>query len=503
VSAPRRHREGAPPLRYGVIALVVILAGVYLGFTKDIPLTKPFEIKATFESANSIRANSPVRIAGVNVGKVQRIEPQEGGTGAVVTLLIKKEGLPVHEDAQAKIRPRIFLEGNFFVDLNPGTPQAEVLESGDSIKVTQTSTPVQLDQVLTSLQEDTREDLKDTLDGLAQGLSSEPSAGDDAANDPTTRGETGAESLNDALKDAGAASRSAAVFNEALLGLEPEADQGRLIKGLADVSAALVRDEPALKGLISNLNTTMAALASEEGNLSASIRQLGPTLEQANTTLAALNDSFPATRAFARDILPGVRESAETIEASFPWIDQAYALFGPNELGGLAKELSPASADLARLIDASLDLFPQIELASKCATEVVLPTGDVVIKDEFETGVENYKEFWYTLVGLAGESQNFDANGYYVRFQPGGGSQSFSTGTATGGAAPLLGNAVAAPLGSRPKYPGTRPPYKPEEPCYKQQRPDLNGPAAAKGPADGSARPTAVAAAAGKSGATR
>ena len=65
---------------------------------------------------------------------------------------INDDGLPIHEDATAKIRPRIFLEGNFFVDLQPGTPRARRSPDGDTIKVTQTATPVQLDQVLTALQ---------------------------------------------------------------------------------------------------------------------------------------------------------------------------------------------------------------------------------------------------------------------------------------------------------------------------------------------------------------
>jgi hypothetical protein len=108
--------------------------------------------------------------------------------------------------------------------------------------------------------------------------------------------------------------------------------------------------------------------------------------------------------------------------------------------------------------------------------------------------VENYKEFFYALAGLAGESQNFDGNGYYVRFQTGGGTQAVSTGTATGGAAPLVGNTVKVPIGTRPRFPGKRPPYQPEATCHRQQRPNLNGPAAAKGPADGSAAPTATAA---------
>ena len=72
--------------------------------------------------------NSPVRIAGVEVGKVSKVEPAaEGSTASVITMKIKDEALPLHTDARLKIRPRIFLEGNFFVDVRPGTPGAELL----------------------------------------------------------------------------------------------------------------------------------------------------------------------------------------------------------------------------------------------------------------------------------------------------------------------------------------------------------------------------------------
>jgi hypothetical protein len=83
-------------------------------------------------------------------------------------------------------------------------------------------------------------------------------------------------------------------------------------------------------------------------------------------------------------------------------------------------------------------------------------------------------------VGIAGEGQNFDGNGMYVRFQTGGGSQTVSLGSATSSTGQLFGNNPEVPLGNRPAYPGKRPPYKPEEPCYQQKIPDLNGPAAAK-----------------------
>src|SRR3954453_18830816 len=142
----------------GLMAAILAAVIMFFGFTKDIPFTHGFQIKAQFESANSIRPNSPVRIAGVEVGKVKSVEGVEGSNAALLTMELKDTALPLHEDATAKVRPRIFLEGNFFVDLKPGTPDAPQLKSGDTIKITQTATPVQLDELLTSLQSASRED---------------------------------------------------------------------------------------------------------------------------------------------------------------------------------------------------------------------------------------------------------------------------------------------------------------------------------------------------------
>jgi phospholipid/cholesterol/gamma-HCH transport system substrate-binding protein len=478
--AAKRHTP-RDPVAIGVIALAIILVLTYLGFTKDIPFTTPFQVKATFESANSIRPGSPVRIAGVNVGKVDKVEAgEEGSDTSVVTLSLNKQALPLHEDATAKIRPRIFLEGNFFVDLRPGTPSSPEMKDGGVIKVTNTASPVQLDEVLTSLQSDTRQDLKDVLDGLAVALDKKPTQADDRDAAPSARGETGAESFNDAYVDIPAAERSTAQVLEAFLGQEPGRDLSRLIDGTARTSGALIRHEQQLKDLITNFNRTTAAFASESGNLQASIRLLAPTLDNANRAFASLNAAFPPTRAFAREILPGVRETPATIDASFPWVEQTRKLVSAAELGGLVKELSPAVRDLAQLTDAAIELLPQTTLTSRCVRQVLLPTGDIPIRDEFETGVENYKEFMWGLVALAGEGQNFDGNGMYVRFQPGGGSQAISLGSAGSGSGNIYGNNVAVPLGNRPAYPGKRPPYRPDVNCYTNPLPDLNGPAAAK-----------------------
>jgi hypothetical protein len=177
-----------------------------------------------------------------------------------------------------------------------------------------------------------------------------------------------------------------------------------------------------------------------------------------------------------------VGETPATIDAAFPWIAQTRKLVSKQELGGLAEELSPATRDLARLTDRAEQLLPGVDAAARCVRDNVLPTGNVVLRDEFTTGAENYKEFWYTLTGIAGEGQNTDGNGMYVRFQTGGGSQQVSLGSKSSSSGRLFGNNVAVPLGNRPFYPGKRPPYRPDVPCTANKLPNLNGPAAAKSP---------------------
>ena len=94
-----------------------------------------------------------------------------GQQAAVVTMELEDDALPVHEDATFKLRPRLFLEGNYFVDMQPGQPERP-LESTTAghFPINQTSYSVQLDQVLTTLQGDVRADLQMFLNQLGNAL---------------------------------------------------------------------------------------------------------------------------------------------------------------------------------------------------------------------------------------------------------------------------------------------------------------------------------------------
>src|SRR3954453_14625190 len=261
----RRSKGGVSTLAVGLVALIVIAIGTFLGFTKKIPFQQHYEVKAAFLSANNLKKASPVRIAGVEVGKVTKIErASKGANGAVVTMQIQDKGRPLHDDATFKIRPRIFLEGNFFVDVTPGHGGQEVPKD-HVFPVNQTATPVQFDQVLTALQSDTREDLKTLLRQYAAALKGR-----------------GAKGFNASIKYWKPAYRDSAIVSEALLG-ENEHDLSGYVNHAGGFAGAIDRNPQRLKDLITNFRQTANAFARENTNLEAGIAELPPILPAAQS----------------------------------------------------------------------------------------------------------------------------------------------------------------------------------------------------------------------------
>src|SRR5215210_8456276 len=151
------------PFKAGVLAVTTLVLFAYFGFSKSNPFANPYELKAMFRDVQNLKPRSPVRIAGVEVGKVTKVEPKDGGGAAEVTMELREDALPIRKDAHAQIRSRIFLEGNFFVDIQPGSPSGAELEDGSTIPVTQTTATVTLPDILDVLHSDVRTDLQTFL----------------------------------------------------------------------------------------------------------------------------------------------------------------------------------------------------------------------------------------------------------------------------------------------------------------------------------------------------
>ena len=180
------------PFRAGLIAIVVIAVGTFFAFSKAVPFLSHYEVSAVVHSANNVKERQPVRIAGVEVGQVVEVEhPEPGKERAVIRMRIEDEGRPVHEDATVKIRPRLFLEGNWLIDLEPGTPAEKEIPDGGTIPIQQTARPVQLGQVLTALQSNTRKNLQTLLARVLRRASSPRAPTASAAPSPTGSRRTG------------------------------------------------------------------------------------------------------------------------------------------------------------------------------------------------------------------------------------------------------------------------------------------------------------------------
>jgi virulence factor Mce-like protein len=468
-----------------VLLIVVLVVGLYFGFTKRNPLAHRYTVTAVVKTSNLLGKNSPVRIAGVNVGKVVGSGRYRHSDYAEIRMELNDDGRPIRKDATLKIRPRLFLEGNFYVDLQPGTPDAPEMPNGGVIPVSRTAVPVQLDQVLATLQTDTRKALQQTIQGLGDGFGSTPTAEEDASQDPRVQGVTGGQALNRTLESSPAALRDSATVLESLRGRQ-KGDLSKAIEGLGDVTSALAENEGSLRGLVRNFDTTVTATADNASALTQAVRGLATTATTAKSTFALLNTALPATRTFARDTTAAMEELPATIDAARPWLRQARPLLSDAELGGLLDDLQPTLTNTARLTSASKTWIPKLGAFSQCLNKVFLPTAKIKVDDgPLSAGVENYKEFWYAMVGQAGEGQVFDGNGSKLRLQTVGGATTLRTDAASIGKQSLFANVTSQPGATSPSFSPLLPQVRTDVACAKNSIPDVNGPGA-RGPADGS-----------------
>jgi ABC-type transporter Mla subunit MlaD len=479
------RRKRLPNWAIGLILVVILaLLSVY-AFTKSLPWADRYTVEAVFTNAGNVRPASPVRIAGVNVGKVTAVEhlapdeaaqtaqadgepPSEPAPSAatVVTMELSDSALPLHTDATMKLRPRLFLEGNLFVDLKPGSPNAPEADDGHVFPAGQTQVAVQLDQVLTTLQADVRADLQILLDEFGNALDKHG----------------GSEGLRELFRSSPGAFRYTSQVNEALLGQRPH-DLSDLIVNLDSTVEALGRNESALQDLVTNLRIVLGSFAAESAALERGIAELPGVLREGEPALASLNAAFPAVRAFAREALPGVRSTPAMLDATTPFLQQLRGLVARDELRGLTADLRPAIPDLARLSRRTIPLLKQFRSLSSCLNEVAIPWSNDVVPDP-ETPTINgdgsmakvYEELSYGITGISSESRSGDANGPYIRVLAAGGPNTVVYPDPVQGLAePLVGLTPLPILGARPAIDSSaKTPFRTDVACETQDPPNLD-----------------------------
>jgi phospholipid/cholesterol/gamma-HCH transport system substrate-binding protein len=517
---PGQHKRLSNPV-IGLILVALIAVGSVLAYTKKLPWSHTYTVEAVFTTAENVRVKSPVRIAGVNVGEVTGVEhlssddpdfqaatggstqpPTSGATGqqaAIVTMEITDEGRPVKEDATFKLRPRLFLEGNLFVDLHPGTPGSPEAPDGHVFPVDQTSASVQLDQVLSTLQANVRRNLQVFLAEFGDALIKYK----------------GAQGFRELYATSPGAYKYTSQVNQAFLGTEPH-DLSNLVKNLDRTVQALDADETGLQDLVTNLRIVTGSFAAQSNALEAAIAELPDVLAAGRPALKHLDQAFPPLRAFAREALPGVRSTPETLDAATPFLNQVRGLVSKPELRGLVHDLRPTIPRLTKLSARTIPFLHQSRALSSCFNESIIPWSNSSIPDPDippptitdAAGTHPAtvsEETGYGLVGIAGESRSGDGNGQYIRVEAGGGvntpifpgpingtaGQIISGSQPASQTVPFVGFAESEILGSRPSLAlgstdSLKTPFRPDAPCERQQPPNLQsseGPAPTQTPA--------------------
>lgn len=296
-------------------ALMTVVAALAAGalFVASRSSGGSYTVHADFADAAGLRGHSQVKVGGVVVGMVDSMTVTPRNT-ALVTLKVKDTR--ISRDARAYIRP-VNLLGEKYVDLEPGV-ERPALPSGSLIPLSRTGTPVELDQVLDTLDASTRTRLEILIDSSGQSL-----AGRGADFGATLA------SLPPALDQAQAMIGAFAQDNQAL---------GRLVETSDRVIGAMAGQRKALGGLVTTGSSALGSVASRDSQLGQTLQQAAPAIGQLRSTLGSLQQSAIALAPAAN----GLRASAPNLAATLRALPGFAVAARPtlNEAQGVAPTLT-------------------------------------------------------------------------------------------------------------------------------------------------------------------
>lgn len=135
-------------IKVGIFVTIVIIVLAYMTFTVgEFRIFKPkgFKVYVYFESIAGVDEKSKVKVAGVEAGRIEKIEIVEGK--AKLTMRIQP-GIVLRKDCRASVKG-VGLLGEKYLAITPGSPDQPVLKEGDTI--THVIQIADLDRLLTQL----------------------------------------------------------------------------------------------------------------------------------------------------------------------------------------------------------------------------------------------------------------------------------------------------------------------------------------------------------------
>jgi phospholipid/cholesterol/gamma-HCH transport system substrate-binding protein len=333
------------------VAVLVVLAIATVGYILEHQPAFTFgrsyyQVKAVFADAAAVTAGQgqSVTIAGVEIGLIGGVQLEHGQ--AVVTMDIDKKYAPIYRNATVLLRPRTPLK-DMYLALDPGTASAGKLPDGGTLGIASTQPDIDVDQILSSLDADTRTYLLLLLSGGADAFNGKGAT----VSSPSA---ATAATLAADFKRFAPLDRSALNFSK-LLSQRSSALRGA-IHNLNLVASSLGGVDTQLASLVDASNTDFSAISSQDTQLSQGMALLPSALKQTSSTLGKVQQFAAATgpalkqlEPFARDLGPALKALRPLAKDTTPVIEKQLEPFATNTgIRTLAQTLAPAAASLAK-----------------------------------------------------------------------------------------------------------------------------------------------------------
>jgi phospholipid/cholesterol/gamma-HCH transport system substrate-binding protein len=317
-----------------LIVAVVILAHQRFALPPGVPiLGKDYvDVSAELTTAQAVTPGQgqTVNIAGVEVGQISSVK-LEGGK-AIIGMKVERKYDRIYRDATILLRPKTGLK-DMVAELNPGTEAAGRLPEGEPIPISQTLPDVNLDEILSSLDADTRDYLKVLLGEGSTALHG--------------NGRQFAQTLRRIEPTAIYARK----VNEQLA--TRRLNIKRAVHNLSLLMEELGTKDQQVADFVQSSNQVFSILASQSANLQATLRELPSTLDATTTALTKVDRMAKVLGPTLQDLLPGARALGPSLVATRPFLTKTTPILRdqirPFTRAALptVRALRPAARDLA------------------------------------------------------------------------------------------------------------------------------------------------------------
>ncbi len=295
----------------------------------------PFTVNAQFSTAQAVTPGQgqSVRVSGVQVGEIGGVTLNNGMATIQMQIDDQYKHL-IHTNATALLRPKTGLK-DMFVELDPGSRAAPVVKPGWTIPVANTNPDVNVDEILGSLDADTRSYLELLVNGAGQGL----------------KGQGGSE-LAQVFKRFEPTHRDLARVNRAVA--VRGTDLRQLVNSLQRLNTALTTKQSQIVQLVDSSAKVFRAFASEDRNISRALVDLPGTLSQTTATLQKVQVFAKLLGPTATNLLPAARSlpaaNAALVALAKPSTPIIQNQIRPFVVAArpLVRQLRPAAINLAK-----------------------------------------------------------------------------------------------------------------------------------------------------------